>query len=91
MTTKNDFIAKAQTVCGAAHQITGKVLDIKGHLLKYTGTIDFKNEHLVCDCPLDDGTVPAEWNPDGRLIGINGGLPFGNMDKAYRLVVIEKI
>jgi hypothetical protein len=87
----NDLIEKAQTVRGAAHTIESKVLELKGHLLKYVGTIDFKKEHLTHDCILEDGIVSAEWNPEGRLITLAGSLPFGDMEKNYRLVVIEKI
>ena len=78
--TPEELLLKAQTVCGAKHTIKGKVLELKGHLLKYVGTVEHK-----------DTETGAEWNPEGRLIGFGGGLPFGDLEKEYRLVVIEKI
>lgn len=91
MTEKKDLIGKAQTVRGAAHTIDSKVLELRGHLLKYVGTIDFKKEHLTHECNVEDGIISAEWNPEGRLIRLAGSIPSTEMETNYRLVVIEKI
>lgn len=78
--TPEELILKAQTVCGAQHTIKSKVLELKGHLLKYVGTVVH-----------EDKEIGAEWNPEGRLIGLGGGLPFGDLVNDYRLIVVEKI
>lgn len=86
-----ELILKAQTACGDAHTIESKVLDTKGHLLKYVGTVDLKTERIFHDHCLEDGKNSAEWDANGKLLKIAGCPTSDQIRDHYRLVIIEKI
>ncbi len=76
--TPEELLLKAQTACGAPHKIESEVLELKGHLLKYVGTIVHKNTE-----------VAAAWFPDGRLMDVGDELSLDDLRADYRLIIVR--